>query len=348
MRRLAAPAAAPRHAAAALRVVVRCRSSVPVDKNAPPPSFGNKVGADDTSPAQLMHDASKGKFAYIGDFAASLNRGPVKLDYGKDSKPLTEKEKAMDELNERNLKLIQRSLLIGSLAAAGGCFLGWQLTKWYYGVRNMNEFAEVMKQKMPKVSGSMEDSMIGRTLKEQSLHSRDAISENKELTDWRRSLRGKFNTEEGARIARQNSMMLAEKREQERIARKSNTNSNSMGSVTAMKDDAHTLDATTAVVALADPAGGTGDEQPSATMASAAATEAQDDSTLRRLTRKTSQVFQDVERGVVQGGSTAVETGSELVRTTSRVLDKSVRSLKSYVSQNVAPETPPPAAEPKA
>lgn len=207
--RLFAPAAA----------FVRHRSSVPVDKSKPTPTFGKQVAPDDTSQAQLMHDISRGKFEYIGDFMASLNRGPVKLDYGKDAKPISEKERLQDELNERNLKMIQRSLLLGSLAAAGGCFLGWQLTKLYYGVRNITEFNEAMRERMPKVSGSMEDSLIGRKLKEEALQSRDAISENPELANWRRSLRGKFNTEEGAKLARQNSITLAQKREEERAAR---------------------------------------------------------------------------------------------------------------------------------
>ncbi len=152
--------------APAVAQLVRHRSSIPIDKSKQP-TFGKQVGGDDNSQAQLMHDISKGKFEYIGDFMASLNRGPVKLDYGKDAKPLSEKERLQDELNERNLKMIQRSLLLGSLAAAGGCFLGWQLTKWYYGVRSIGEFGEVMRERMPKVSGSMEDSMIGRKLKEE-------------------------------------------------------------------------------------------------------------------------------------------------------------------------------------
>ena len=150
-----------------------------------------------------MHDIGKGRWAFVGDFVASMNKGPVKVDFGKDAKPLTEKQKAIDDLNERNLKLIQRSLVIGSGLALGACVIGWQVTKWVYGVKNVNEFADVMRSRMPKVSGSLEDSALGRKLKESSEKSRDAISENAELTDWRRSLRGKFNSEEGAALARQ-------------------------------------------------------------------------------------------------------------------------------------------------
>ena len=168
-----------------------------------------------------MHDIGKGRWAFVGDFVASMNKGPVKLDFGKDAKPVSEKQKRMDELNERNLKLIQRSLVLGSALAAVACIVGWQVTKWIYGVKNVNEFGDVMRERMPKVSGKLEDSALGRRLKESSEVSRDKISENSELTDWRRSLRGKFNTEEGARVARMNSVALAERRQMEKIARKS-------------------------------------------------------------------------------------------------------------------------------
>lgn len=345
--RLFAPAAA----------FVRHRSSVPVDKSKPTPTFGKQVAPDDTSQAQLMHDISRGKFEYIGDFMASLNRGPVKLDYGKDAKPISEKERLQDELNERNLKMIQRSLLLGSLAAAGGCFLGWQLTKLYYGVRNITEFNEAMRERMPKVSGSMEDSLIGRKLKEEALQSRDAISENPELANWRRSLRGKFNTEEGAKLARQNSITLAQKREEERAARAlGKTPSGSampLGGpalISALRDDADALAALSAEMSA---------EMSGAPAASASATaaegaEAELPPSVRKLARTTSKVFQDVEEGVKRGGSSVVDTGVQLVRTTSRVLNTSAKKLKTYVSQMASEATPPttpptaPAAEPKA
>ena len=170
---------------------------------------------------QTMHDAGKGRYAFVGDFVASMNKGPVKLDFGKDAKPISDKQKEIDELNERNLKLIQRSLVIGSALAGIGMFVGWKLTKAWYGVRDVREFGEVMSDRMPKVSGKLEDSALGRRLQETSEKSRDAISESPELTDWRRSLRGKFNTEEGAMIARANSLVLAKKREKEKSARNS-------------------------------------------------------------------------------------------------------------------------------
>ena len=186
------------------------------------PQFGKKVGATDEAPAQLMHEVGAGRYEYIADFMKSLNKGPVKLDFGKEAKPLTEKQKKMDEVNERNLQMIKRSLILGSALAGVACFLGWQVTKWYYGVKDITEFSAVMKERMPKVSGKIEDSAVGRRLKEKAAEDlRDGISESEELTAWRRSLRGKFNSPEGAAVARQNSIMLAERREAERALRKS-------------------------------------------------------------------------------------------------------------------------------
>ena len=141
------------------------------------------IPATQFAPAQTMHDIGKGRWAFVGDFVASMNKGPVKLDFGKDAKPVSEKQKRMDELNERNLKLIQRSLVLGSALAAVACIVGWQVTKWIYGVKNVNEFGDVMRERMPKVSGNLEDSALGRRLKETSEGSREAISENAELTD---------------------------------------------------------------------------------------------------------------------------------------------------------------------
>ena len=100
-----------------------------------------------------MHDIGRGRFNYMGDFIASMNKGPVKVDFGKDAKPISEKQKAIDELNERNLKMIQRSLTLGSGLAVIACFVGWQFTKWWYGVRDIHGFAEKMSERMPKVSG---------------------------------------------------------------------------------------------------------------------------------------------------------------------------------------------------
>jgi len=190
-------------------------------KKEPPatPQFGKQHAGDASAMGQLTHEIGKGRFEYLGDFVASMNKGPVKVEFGNKVAPVSEKQKKIDELNERNLKMIQRSLVLGSALAAVACFVGWQVTKWYYGVKSIHEFAEVMSDRMPKVSGKLEDSALGRKLQETSEHSRDTISENPELTDWRRSLRGKFNTPEGAAIARKNSILMAEKREEEKMER---------------------------------------------------------------------------------------------------------------------------------
>ena len=185
------------------------------------PKFGKQIAEDGEAPAQLMHDISKGKFNYLGDFVKSMDKGPVKLDFGKEAKPVSEKQKKLDEMNERNLKMIQRSLVLGSLLAGVSCALGWQFTKWYYGVKNIAEFTEVMNERMPKVSGKLEDSAVGRQLQALSEESRDAIAESERITEWRRGIRAKFNTPEGAAVARQNSMVMAERREAEKSMRKS-------------------------------------------------------------------------------------------------------------------------------
>lgn len=201
------------------------------------PQFGKKKGGSDDAPAQLMHEVGAGRYEYIGDFMKSMNKGPVKLDFSKDAKPLTEKQKRMDQVNENNLQMIKKSLIFGSALAGVACFLGWQVTKWYYGVKNVTEFSAVMKERMPKVSGKLEDSAVGRKLKEKAeTDLRDGISESEELAAWRRSLRGKFNSPEGAAVARQNSLMLAERREAERALRKEKKSSTSaITSTTASK-----------------------------------------------------------------------------------------------------------------
>eukprot|EP00965_Chrysotila_dentata_P112747 3725395-Pleurochrysis_carterae.AAC.1 len=73
----------------------------------------------------------------------------------------------------------------------------------------------------PPVTGEAKETVLGRHLQELSEHSRDSISESEKLAEWRRSLRSSFNTEEGAKLARENSILLAELRKEERIARKS-------------------------------------------------------------------------------------------------------------------------------
>ena len=181
-------------------------------------SFGREVAGDSDSAAQHLHDINKGRWEYLSDFTKSMDKGPVKLQFGEAER--SAEQKAQDEAAEKALTMIQRSLWVGSLLAVAGCAAAWQITKRWLGVSNVAEFKEAMGSKMPKVSGSMEDSMVGRKMKEKAVESRDAISEDPELTAWRRSLRDKFNTPEGAAIARQNSVLMAQAREKERLVRK--------------------------------------------------------------------------------------------------------------------------------
>ena len=55
------------------------------------PQFGTNVVSEESA-AQLMHDAQRGKFKYVSDFASSLNTGPVKLSF-KDA-PKTQEDEA--------------------------------------------------------------------------------------------------------------------------------------------------------------------------------------------------------------------------------------------------------------
>ena len=181
------------------------------------PSFGRAVAGEDSA-AQHMSDINKGRWEYLSDFTRSMDKGPVKLQFGEGEK--NAEQKAQDEAAGDALTMIQRSIWMGSLMAVVGCAAGWVIAKRWLGVSDMAGFAEAMGSKMPKVSGSMEDSMVGRKLKEKAVESRDAISEDPELTAWRRSLRDKFNTPEGAALARENSVFMAEARQKERIVRK--------------------------------------------------------------------------------------------------------------------------------
>jgi len=198
-----------------MAAAARCKSTT-IDPK--PPVFGKQVGGESDSHTQHLHDIQAGRYQYIADFMKSMDKGPVKLGFGKEKAP-SAKEIEQMEAQEKALKMMQRSMVIGTLLAAGGTYLIWYLSKRALGVNDVTGFNEAMKNKLPKVSGEMEDSAIGRRMKAQSAEARDAVSENAELTDWRRSLRGKFNSEEGAKLARANSILLAEKRQKERIER---------------------------------------------------------------------------------------------------------------------------------
>ena len=178
--------------------------------------YGHKHAAEGSG-SQIMHDAGAGKYAYIQDFANSMTEKKVKLSFTE--KPMSEKERRAFEQNEANLKMVQRSMVIGSVCAFLGVGVGWFLTKRALGVSDAKEFSAKMHDKMPKVSDNMQSTKIGAMLQERSYESRDAISESEELTAFRRSLRNKFNTEEGKQLARANSIILAGQRAKERIER---------------------------------------------------------------------------------------------------------------------------------
>lgn len=135
----------------------------------------------------------------------------MKLSFGA-APEVSAKELAEDKVQEAALKGIQRSLMWGTALSVGGCAAGWHFAMWWHDVKDLREFGALMHEKMPKVSGDLQDSRLGRSLKKTGDASRDAIAESAGLAEWRRSVRGKFNTPEGAKIARANSIILAEQR----------------------------------------------------------------------------------------------------------------------------------------
>jgi len=181
--------------------------------------YGQQVAASETSAKQQLYMMGAGRYQYINDFWKSLEKGPVRLRDG--AAHLSAKDIEQNEAQERAVKLMQRAMLLGTLLVFGSGAIGWWITKKVLGVANIAEFGEKMKEKFPKVTGEAKETVLGRHLQELSEHSRDSISESEKLAEWRRSLRSSFNTEEGAKLARENSILLAELRKEERIARKS-------------------------------------------------------------------------------------------------------------------------------
>ncbi|EOD38046.1 hypothetical protein EMIHUDRAFT_448964 [Emiliania huxleyi CCMP1516] len=179
--------------------------------------YGLKHGGSEESHAQQMNAMGSGRYAYLNDFYKDLNKGPVKLDFAE--KPMSEKERQAEEARAESAAMMSRAMVGGGvlvLAFFGTC---WQLTKWYFGIKSVWEFNEVMQKVFPKVSNDAKDSMVGRQLSELSEASRDAIADNESLAAWRRQVRQEFNTPEGAALARKNSIMMAERRAQEKLAR---------------------------------------------------------------------------------------------------------------------------------
>jgi len=172
-----------------------------------------------------------GRYAYLQDFYKSLQRGKVKLDFA--DKPLSAREKAAEEAREKAVQIIGRSMAIGGVLVLVCFGVAWQMTKWYLGVSSVSEFNEAMRRRLPKVTNEAKDSMVGRQLKDVTESSRDTISESEALTAWRRQVRGQFNTPEGAAIARKNSILMAEKRREERVMRKASKANNADQTVTS-------------------------------------------------------------------------------------------------------------------
>ena len=179
-------------------------------------NFGDKVANSEEALAQNMHQMTKGRYNYLADFWKSLNRGPVKLTYDKTNG--TDAEKERDAAQSRAIVLISRAMVLGSIVCVAGCAAGWWVLKKALGVADAREFSEFMGQRLPKLK---DEASVGQSLKRANEISHDSISENESLALLRRSVRGKFNTEEGARIARENSIQMAEIRAKERIARRS-------------------------------------------------------------------------------------------------------------------------------
>lgn len=229
--------------------------------------YGRSVAGSDESLANNLHQMSRGKFEYLNDFIKSLNRGPVKLGVGaKSNAPLSEKERAREAAQAQAVALMSRAMMLGTAACFGGGLVGWWLLKLYLGVASVGEFGEYLKEKLPKVKDTPG---ISDTLKQANETSRDAISESDTLASLRRSVRTKFNTEEGARVARQNSVEMAEARARERIARKTS----------AKKAAAPSAPAATVAAAAAD------DVEPARAPAADDAADAATPTLLRRLSQ---------------------------------------------------------------
>jgi len=187
-------------------------------------SYGKKVTEDESSHANQLHAMGPGRYEYLADFYKSLNKGPVKLELGAQAPKLSAEDRRKAEEQDRAFKLMQRSMILGTVFAFVGGAIAWWVTKKILGVRDIAEFGDRMKTIAPKAGN--DESELTRSLKEATEGTRDAISESESLATWRRTVRAKFNTEEGATMARQNSILMAEKRQEERKARKQRHASN--------------------------------------------------------------------------------------------------------------------------
>tara|TARA_B100000524_G_scaffold59228_1_gene27502 strand:- start:543 stop:1673 length:1131 start_codon:yes stop_codon:yes gene_type:complete len=218
------------HLRAGQRLVLRaaCVRAMPLSSKIPKPfpgqvprsdvQYGKKVANDEHAASQGLHAMGAGRYQYVADFWKSLNRGKVRLDIGE--KPLSEEEQEQQRVQDQAFGVIKNSMIYGTLMVAVGGAIGWMVTKRVLGVQSIGEFGEHMSERLPKVSGKLEDSALGRQLQEESDYYKEAISGSERLTTWRRSMRSKFNSEEGAELARKNSMMLADFRQMEKEERR--------------------------------------------------------------------------------------------------------------------------------
>jgi len=134
-----------------------------------------------------------------------------------DSSEESQRERRLNEAQVRAVKMMQRGVVLVTLLIFGSGVAGWFGVKRMLGVGDAKEFGEAMKEHAPQAS-SFET--VGRRLQTVSQRWGDAISSNEWLIRWRRNMRERFNDPEGAKIARENSLVMAERRVRQRIARR--------------------------------------------------------------------------------------------------------------------------------
>ena len=72
-------------------------------------SFGKRVAGDEWAAGQLTHDISRGRYEYISDFVSSLDKGPVKLDFGGDKEGFNAIQSVFSKFSR--FRLYQRRIL---------------------------------------------------------------------------------------------------------------------------------------------------------------------------------------------------------------------------------------------
>lgn len=174
-------------------------------------TFGKRV-ASDNSPAQGLSDIGRGRFEYVGDFLTSIMAKPTKLEIGVQRCTLSEKELAQEAAHAAAMTGIQRALLLGSLASFAGCALGWWAAKKLTGTTDIREFSDHMRHRIPQVMANTTNTSVIDSLRAWSERSHELTSQSTLLATWRRTMRAKFNTPEGAELARRNSVEMLARR----------------------------------------------------------------------------------------------------------------------------------------